>query len=201
MTVARDGENEMTEGGMEATSRVRADIYRGLDLPADWVKHPTDISAAIARDLAASVIAIFDAERTPLAACWCIAGGPQKFVVARSIDMVDDHLFDELVHDLEVLGEDVGSSTLPDLMVFAPGDVGVSQGQLIYKIRMTSRSSETEWNMAPHLIARHARDIGMASGIGGGLSPRASHPRTVTPAQAGAQSLGTRLSLTVALVL
>lgn len=149
---------------MPEYSRVAADIYRGVELPADWATHASPIGLGNARDLIFSVVALLDAQDRPLALCWQAGGtGEDHFVRARFDDAGDGDLDTALTRDLVAESERIGIPDLLATLLWAPDELTPGQG-----IRLQERPRRTGpyqldyfdgWNVAPRNIAARAADI------------------------------------------
>jgi len=94
------------------TSRVVAEIYRGIDFPPDWIGKPDVLNLGMARDLLVSVAAMFDSDLQPVALCWRIDGREERFVHIRPNGPADSSPLDELHRDLADESVRLGSTDL-----------------------------------------------------------------------------------------
>lgn len=142
-------------------SRVVAEIYQGVEFPTDWVDKPETISVGMARDTLISVAAYFDAETRPLAACWCIAGGDERFVLANFADRGESSLLNELDRDLAQESLRIGASDLLATLIWEPGDLRQDQGQNVHKLVFQSGRSSvvTGWNIPPRELVANANKL------------------------------------------
>ncbi|GLQ47820.1 hypothetical protein GCM10007862_28710 [Dyella lipolytica] len=144
-----------------ATSRVVAEIYRGIDFPSDWISKPETIGVGMTRDVLLSVVVLFDEKLELLAACWRVENGDEKFVrrcvgEAGQKDLLAD--FDRVLSEESLR---VGAPDLFATLVWAPTDLRPDQGKKINKLVVQSgrSASITGWNMAPPLIVANAGNL------------------------------------------
>jgi hypothetical protein len=142
-------------------SRVTAEIYRGLDLPADWADKPTDISVALAREHLISVMVMLDADEQPLAACWRAGEGEEHFARIRFDEGAEPDLLDRLDDDLEHESLRVGVGDLLATMLWEPTEIRPDQGDCIHKIVFVRGRwfCITGWNEATREIAAAAPNL------------------------------------------
>lgn len=142
-------------------SRVIAEFYRGLDLPADWADKPSDISVALAREHIISVMVMLDANMQPLAACWRSGEGEEQFVRIRFDEGSESDLLDRLDDDLEHESLRVGVSDLLATMLWEPMEIRPDQGDCIHKIVFAqgNLSRITGWSDATRDIAAAAPNL------------------------------------------
>lgn len=149
---------------MDGLSRVTADIYRGVELSADWVTHPAEITSGNARELIFSVVALLDPQDRPLALCWQVGGaGEDHFVRSRFDDGSDVDLDTAMTRDLVIQSERVGVPDLLATLLWAPVELRREQGTLLERgyRRATPYQLNTfnGWNVAPQVIAARSADI------------------------------------------
>lgn len=142
-------------------SRVIAEIYRGLDLPADWADKPTDISIALAREHIISVMVMLDAKAQPLAACWRVGEGEEQFIRIRFDEGIEPDLLDRLDDDLTRESLRLGVSDLLATMLWDPTEIRPEQGDCIHKIVFAwgRLSAITGWSDATRDIAAAAPNL------------------------------------------
>lgn len=145
------------------TSRVVAEIYRGIEFPADWIDQPDVLNLGMARDLLLSVAAMFDGECKPIALCWRIDGREERFVHARPGDPDGSSLLDELHRDLADASLHFGQADLLATMLWAPDELQPGQGQPVHKIVFArgrpGHSSMTGWNVAVRTLVAQAGNL------------------------------------------
>ena len=114
----------------DATNRVVAEFYRGIDFPPDWAEHPTGaIGVGLAHERVASAIVLLDADEHPLAACWQLDGGDEKFVRIPSDGSAVDDLLAGLNDDLAYQSHrDTGHAELYATLLWEPASLRPDQG-------------------------------------------------------------------------
>lgn len=143
------------------TSRVVAEIYRGIDFPVGWADKPDVINIGMARDLLISVAAMFDADRTPLAVCWQIDSREERFAYAQPSDPDGSSPLDELHRDLGDESSRLGAADLLATMVWTPDEVRPDQGQSVEKVTFVQgRYGGTRgWNVATRTLVASAGNL------------------------------------------
>jgi len=157
------------------TSRVVAEIYRGIEFPPDWVDKPDMLNLGMARDRLVSVAAMFDRDLTPIALCWCMDGREERFVYARSTDSADSSLLDDLHRDLADESLRLGPADLLATMLWAPDELRPEQGRRVQQIVIVRTQpgvrSGTGWNIpAPKLVANAGNLLFMTRRADDGLA-------------------------------
>ncbi len=132
------------------SSRVVAEIHRGIDFPIGWADRPDVIGRGMARDLLVSVAAMFDAELNPLALCWTAPGREERFVHARPDGSDSDSLPDQLHRDLADESGRIGTDDLLATMLWTPDEIRPDQGKTVHRIIFSrGRTGGTSgWNVA-----------------------------------------------------
>lgn len=158
------------------TSRVVAEIYRGVEFPAGWVDKPDVLNVGMARDTVASVAAMFDAELKPIALCWRIGGGEETFACASSGATDGTSLVDGLNSALAQESLRLGTEDLLGTMLWAPDELRPDQGQAVHRIEFLRGNAGacqfplTGWNIPPRtLVARAGELLMMTRSIDDGL--------------------------------
>lgn len=145
------------------TSRVVAEIYRGIEFPADWVDKPDVLNLGMARDLLVSVAAMFDGELKPIALCWRIDGREERFVHAQPSDPDGSSLLEELHRDLADESLRLGPADVLATMLWAPDELRSEQGQPVHQIVFArgrpGYSSMTGWNIAARTLVAQAGNL------------------------------------------
>src|SRR5690348_6343160 len=152
------------------TSRVVAEIYRGVEFPAGWVDKPDVLNVGMARDTVASVAAMFDAELKPIALCWRIGGGEETFACASSGATDGTSLVDGLNSALAQESLRLGTEDLLGTMLWAPDELRPDQGQAVHRIEFLRGNAGacqfplTGWNIPPRtLVARDRKSTRLNS--------------------------------------
>jgi hypothetical protein len=141
-------------------SRVVAEIYRGIDFPSDWASKPDVMGVGMARDVLVSVAVVFDRKLRPLAACWRVGRGNEKFVRWDPSDSRQADLLGELNDDLCAESLHVGVADLLATLVWAPTDLRPDQGKKVNRVAYQSaRNIFYGWNIEPPLIVANADDL------------------------------------------
>jgi hypothetical protein len=145
------------------TSRVVAEIYRGIAFPGDWVDKPDVLNLGMARDLLVSVAAMFDGDLKPIALCWRIDGREERFAHAQSNDPDGSSLLDELQRDLTDESLHLGQADLLATMLWAPDELRSDQGRSVHRIAFApgraGYSSMTGWNIAVRTLVAKADNL------------------------------------------
>jgi hypothetical protein len=145
------------------TSRVVAEIYRGIEFPPDWIDKPDVLNLGMARDLLVSVAAMFDSDLQPIALCWHIDGREERFVHVRPNDPADSSLLDELHRDLADESLRLGSTDLLATMLWAPDELRPEQGKPVQQIVFTrgrgGYQSMTGWNIPVRTLIAKADNL------------------------------------------
>lgn len=145
------------------TSRVVAEIYRGIEFPPDWVDKPDVLNLGMARDLLVSVAAMFDSDLQPVALCWRIDGREERFVHVRPNGSADNSLLDELHRDLADESLRLGSADLLATMLWAPDELRPEQGEPVHQIAFTRGRagfpSMTGWNVPVRTLIAKAGNL------------------------------------------
>lgn len=151
------------------TSRVVAEIYRGVEFPAGWVDKPDVLNVGMARDTVASVAAMFDAELKPIALCWRIGGGKETFACASSGAEDGTSLVDGLNSALAQESLRLGTEDLLGTMLWAPDELRPDQGQVVHRIEFVRGNvgayfpSITGWNIPPRTLVARASELLMVT--------------------------------------
>lgn len=146
-------------------SRIVAEIYRGIAFPAGWADKPDYLNIGMALDTLVSVAAMFDAENRPIALCWRVAGGEEKFVCADSGTGGDASLADALNDDLAQESRRLGAEDLLGTLLWAPDDLRADQGQSVHRIEFvrgyagTAARPLTGWNIPPGMLVAKAGQL------------------------------------------
>ena len=146
------------------TSRVVAEIYRGIEFPGDWIDKPDVLNLGMARDLLVSVAAMFDGDLKPIAVCWRVDGREERFVHAQLSDPNGSSLLDELHRDLSDESLRLGPADLLATMLWTPDELRPDQGQSVHRIvfaqgRLGYSSSMTGWNIAARTLVAKAGNL------------------------------------------
>lgn len=146
-------------------SRIVAEIYRGIAFPAGWADKPNYLNIGMAMDTLVSVAAMFDAENQPIALCWRIGGGEEKFVCAGASARDGASLADALNNDLAQESRRLGAEDLLGTLLWAPDDFRPDQGQTVHKIIFvpafvgTLTRPLTGWNIPPRTMVAKAAQL------------------------------------------
>lgn len=139
-------------------SRVVFEVRRGMQFPPGWVDKEQTLDVDMARELVASVAVMFDEARQPLALCWRIAGGTERFL--RVPDGADGSgALDQLAGDMEEESRRVGAIDLLATLLWAPDSLRADQGQWAHRVvfERGRYGAISGWNIPPHtLVARAA---------------------------------------------
>lgn len=147
------------------TSRIVAEIHRGIDFPAGWADKPDSLNIGMALDTLFSVAAMFDATNVPVALCWCIGGGEEKFVCADSNASRGTSLVDALNDDLARESRRIGIEDLFGTLIWAPDDVRPDQGQVVRRTDFApgfpglSKPPVYTWNIPPVTMVAKAAQL------------------------------------------
>ncbi|OOG37063.1 hypothetical protein [Rhodanobacter sp. C05] len=146
------------------TSRVVAEIYRGIEFPSDWIDKPDVLNLGMARDLLVSVAAMFDGDLKPVALCWRVDGREERFVHAQPNDPDGSSLLDELHRDLNDESLHLGPADLLATMLWTPDELRADQGQSVHRIAFAQgrpgySSSMTGWSIAARTLVARAGDL------------------------------------------
>jgi hypothetical protein len=141
-------------------SSVVAEIYRGIDFPSDWTSKPDVMGVGMARDVLVSVAVVFDRKLRPLAACWRVGRGNEKFVRWDHSGSRQADLLGELNDDLGAESLHVGVADLLATLVWAPTDLRPEQGKKVNRVvYQSARNISYDWNIAPPLIVANADNL------------------------------------------
>lgn len=147
------------------TSRIVAEIHRGIDFPAGWADKPDMLNIGMALDTIFSVAAMFDSKNQPVALCWCIGDGEEKFLCADSIAGHDTSLVDALNDDLARESRRIGIEDLFGTLVWAPDDFRPDQGQVVRRTNFApgfpglSNGAVYTWNVPPATMVAKAAQL------------------------------------------
>ncbi|WP_189439944.1 hypothetical protein [Rhodanobacter panaciterrae] len=146
------------------SSRVVAEIYRGIEFPGDWIDKPDVLNLGMARNLLVSEAALFDDNLKPIAVCWRVDGREERFVHAQSSDPDGSSLLDQLHRDLSDESLHLGPADLLATMLWAPDELRSDQGQPVHQIvfaqgRPGYNSSMTGWNIPARTLVAKAGDL------------------------------------------
>lgn len=147
------------------TSRIVAEIHRGIDLPAGWADRPDMLNIGMTLDTLFSVAAMFDAKNQPVALCWCIGGGEERFVCADSNASHGTSLVDALNDDLARESRRIGTEDLFGTLVWAPDDFRPDQGQVVRRTDFSPdfpglpRHPIYTWNIPPATMVAKAAQL------------------------------------------
>ena len=159
---------------IEVRTRVVAEIYQGVDFPADWVAHSAFITSAMGRQLLVCVMALLDEEHQAVAVCWQVPGHDEQFARCRFDDGADPGVLDGLDRDLATLAQSLDiPAELLSTFVWEPRQVPRSQAWSIYRQEFSSGkySVDYAWNTPERDIMANASDlIMMVRSIDDGLA-------------------------------
>jgi hypothetical protein len=135
----------------EFCMRVTAEIYRGIDFPADWVTRASDISVAMTRELLLTVTVLFDVGQQPVAVLWQPVDGEERYALPRFEGSADEGLLDDLASDLTALSRRVGANDdVLATLLWEPSLLRREQGLSIRKQAIFNgkySSGPLEWTM------------------------------------------------------
>ncbi len=147
------------------SSRIVAEIYRGVAFPAGWADKPDFLNIGMALDTLVSVAAMFDANRQPIALCWRIGGGEERFASVAPDAPGDACLVDELTHDLARESLRVGAEDLLGTLLWAPDELRPDQGQPVHLTDFVHGNVAslmqplTGWNLPPRSLVANANRL------------------------------------------
>lgn len=146
-------------------SRIVAEIYRGIDFPAGWAQKPNYLNLGMARDILVSVAAMFDAEQQPIALCWRIRDGEEKFACVSSDKPDGNSLIGTLNDELTRESRWFGTEDLLGTLLWAPDELRPNQGQAIHRIAFVRGRYRnlTGWNVAPQVMVSRAGQLLMTT--------------------------------------
>jgi len=143
------------------TSRVVANIYRGINFPIGWADKPNTIDFGMVRDLLVSVAVMFDADLKPIALCWGVDGRDERFMHAQLNDPDNGSLLDELNRDLTDESSRLGAADLFATMIWAPEEIRPDQGQFVRRIPFLQGrfGPITGWNIATRTLVAKSGNL------------------------------------------
>lgn len=147
---------------IEVRTRVAAEIYRGIDLPDNWVAHSTNITGGMARTLLVSVVVLLDDEQEAVAVCWEIPDHEEQFARCRFDDRADPAVLDRFAHDLASVTAPLGiTAELLTTFLWEPRQLPRGQAVPIYMQHFSTVPSSTRyaWNMPERDIHANASDL------------------------------------------
>lgn len=147
------------------TSRIVAEIYRGIDFPAGWADKPDYLNIGMALNTVVSVAAMFDAENRIIALCWCMHGSEERFACAESGTPVGTSLANALNDDLARESRRLGTEDLLGTLLWAPDEFRPDQGQRVQLITFAPGFTPyvmrplTGWNIPPRTLVTKAGQL------------------------------------------
>ncbi len=146
-----------------ATSRVIADVYLGLDFPADWVDRETALDISMGREHLFSVMAWFDDASRPLAVCWRMRDGEERFAAVGIAGTEGDVGLQAMMRDLDVCSGKLGVPDLLRTLLWSPASVEPWQAMSLHRVEFVRgtvyTSGQWGWNMAPEDMVQRAGEL------------------------------------------